>query len=242
MNYKIEKFFSFESIPKKTLKEIIRLYQEIFGSIDNNGGSWGEGAYCNKEGRSKTITLQEYKRLLKNNSTAKCSCGGNYVCFYPNEKVEEELNNVFRGGRGIVSILKKNNDIIGFSWGGCLNLKDTKYKLEKNQDIFIPASELKNENFIFEELAVKSSERVGIEPIYRLVFSIIDYAVGNKINELFFRTSRKVSIYSLGKKIGAKDISTSKNDIRILKLKNLKGILFWLKAIPLGFIKFALKV
>jgi len=187
--------------------KIMNTYRDIYGSPP-----WNEGAYCNKEGWGKRISLQEYRERLKINNLH-CDCGGYFTPCYPDEEVgrilNEELENKDQKPFGV--IIKKGEKVIGFVFAGIIIRKHLINKVVKTRsegdkkrdtrlleglELILEKGKIDKILYCY-EIGIKKEERKGITPLSLLIKGLLVYGENNNVFSGLFWTDKKNAIYKI---------------------------------------------
>lgn len=212
-------------------KELIKTYQDIFG--DPNG--WGEGAYCEKEGWSRLISLSEYHHRLMEKRLV-CDCGGRFLPCYPSDalkrRIIKELTPSDRE-KPVCILMKeaRTNHVVGFTWGVITSLENIVERIlssscqKREKGILEIIDKLRNslnfledkQNILFgDEMAILKEFRKGIKPLAGLVRMLFEHGVENNCYQIIFWSSKGSSICKLAIKVGFQKIYESNNETTFL--------------------------
>jgi len=221
-------------------KELIRAYQEIFGDSDG----WGEGAYCDKEGWSRLISLSEYRHRLMEKRLL-CDCGGKFLACYPSRALKRRIIRELTpsDNENPICILMKEagtNHVVGFFWGVITSLENIVERIllsscqKREKGIMKIIDELKNslnslddkQNILFgDEIAILKEFRKGIEPLAGLARMFFEHGIEYDCHQLVFWSSKESSICKLAIRIGFQKIYESNNGTIFLFHKDFSSFL-----------------
>jgi hypothetical protein len=213
----------------KLLGELIRVYQIIFGTPD----IWNEGAFCNREGWARTISLEEYERRKKEGKL-RCYCGGIFQSCYPTEILETRiLDELSDSKRSILAIMRddSNSKIAGFLWGINADFKEIGRRIlnaryrERQKQGLIEISNLKHRlekkgvldnKFLYgDEMGLLKEFRRGLNYMY-LIRLWCEHGYSQNVKQLLFWTSKKSPLYQLAFIYGCELLYTTSDGINFL--------------------------
>lgn len=231
------KFYSLKDLQEKgLLPRLIRVYQVIFGDPD----IWNEGAYCSREGWSKTISLEEYEER-KREGRLRCECGGIFQPCYPSEtlkaRIIEELSDRERSG---LWIMESDNEfgIGGFIWGIVAEFEEIAQRIlnaryrEREARGLIEINKLRlrlkekgllHGDFLYgDELAVLKEFRQGLNHLYLVrLWAEHGYRQGTK--KALFWTSEKSPLFKIALGFGAEVVHTTEDGIKFCLQSNFES-------------------
>ena len=211
------------------LPDLIKAYQEVFGSED----IWGEGAFCDKEGWNKLISTQEYNEREKEGKL-KCECGGTFIPCHFSDALEERIAKELSSEKSVLAIMERSGEckIGGFAWGVMASFPEiTKRTLlnprhqgqERKTQVTVELSELKSklekqgivdETILFvDELGVVKESREGVQPHILLLRLMTEWGSAQGTRRILFWTSKDSPIYQLGLGYGGESIHRTKNGL-----------------------------
>ena len=218
---------------------LVELYRSVFGDSD----AWGEGAYCEREGRGRRVDIAEYERLLRD-SKPLCECGANLIPFHPPAVLKERILREMTPSAGIdpTCILMIGDDKpVGFTWGAVLKVyriaerliyaryrgredvgqREARALSDKLLDLGLG---LEDYILYFDELAVNRDRRVGFDHIHFLSRGMFEHAVGRTTRALFW-TSKDSAIYNVTLLCGFVPVHETADGICFMLLDNFRPLL-----------------
>lgn len=221
-------------------EEVIQVYRNIFG-----GPPWNEGAYCQKEGWGKRISLEEYRKRLRYGDL-KCSCGGTFVPCYPRAEVEKIINGELENKKQkpLARLIRREKEIVGFVFAGIIKINDLVEKISgarsdgdvnkgryllKGLKRILESKGLKNILYCY-EIGIKKEERKGIVPLSLLIKGLFMHGEKNNVFSGIFWTKKTNSIYRISYLAGFRPVykvpdSRTNEEIFFLLNLNFKPIL-----------------
>lgn len=223
---------------KKLLNNLAKAYCEVFGDND----IWNEGAYCSKEGRKKSISLQEYGER-KNEKKLTCECGGIFKQFYPIKKIEKRINDEVKDTDNSILVLFTHENPIrvgGFIWGCVGNIEKIKHRIiaahysrmmqygSLEMDLVAEALgkelDLRKRIVYIDEMGLTKNCRIGLNFNY-LLRAVGEFSYFQRADNLFFWTAKKSPLYKLVFAYGCKIIHENSEGICYFLIQDLNNIL-----------------
>jgi len=224
------KTYSLQELQRnKLLLELIRVYQVTFGTPD----IWNEGAFCNREGWAKTISLEEYERRKKEGKL-RCYCGGIFQPCYPTEILESRiLDELSDSKTSILAIMKDDNNlkIAGFLWGIIADFKEIGRRIlnaryrERQKQGLIEIDNLRRQlekkgdpdkRLLYgDEMGLLEEFRRGLNYMY-LIRLWCEHGFSQNVKQLLFWTSKKSPLYQLSFIYGCELLYTTSDGINFL--------------------------
>ena len=212
------------------LTELMKTYQHIFGDAD----AWNEGAFCDIEGRKKTISLKEYNER-QNQGNVRCECGGLFYPCHPAERLEKRFSEELADPNSILILMQGNDEfkVAGFLWGTVSKFAKIEKRILKARypdDIEQGAIELKelrvrldekgllNSDFLYgDEMGVLRQFRGGgIKPVLYLTRLFGEHGQNWNTNKAIFWTSKKSPLYQIMITYGFEPLYIDSNGLEFL--------------------------
>lgn len=241
----------FRSITKEDLdgtdlcEALVELYRSVFGDSD----VWGEGAYCESEGRERKVDITEYERRVCN-SEPLCECGARLIPFYPPEVLKERILREMTPSAGVdpVCILMiVDEKPVGFAWGAVLQIHHIRERLVHSRycgredlgerearaltnKLLDRGLSLEDHLLYYDELAVNKRHRVGFDHLHFLVKGTFEHAVDRTSRALFW-TSKDSPLYNVTLLCGFVPVHETVDGLSFLFLEELRPQLVLLQNI-----------
>jgi len=216
---------------------LVELYRSVFGDSD----VWGEGAYCEREGRERRVDIAEYERRLRD-SKPLCECGARLIPFHPPELLKERILREMTRSPGIdpaCILMIVDEKPVGFTWGAVLQVHRIAERLiharyPGREDLGAKEAHaltdkllhcglrLDDQVLYFDELAVHRNHRVGFDHIHFLSRGMFEHAVGKTRRALFW-TSKDSAIYTVTLLCGFVPIYDTADGISFMLLEDFKS-------------------
>jgi hypothetical protein len=223
-------------------------YREVYGSDEKDplGNTlWGEGANCNLEGRSRMITLPEFRDRQARGALT-CDCGGSFEECYPDivlrTRLTNELGSGEQGSHPFCTVLLDEStlNVTGFSWGAIctrdqletrmLNRRPEEYSPTLVGELLRALDLAASDKLVFwDELAILREARQGGAAFRLLCRLTLEQATQHANRGIFF-TARDSSLLELCTTVGWQPVLES-GHLAFLQHRNLKSLLAMLQAI-----------
>src|SRR5215213_8297390 len=223
-------------------------YREVYGSDEKDPRGeilWGEGANCNLEGRSKMITLPQFRERQARGALT-CDCGGSFEECYPDTvlrvRLSNELGSGAHGSDPFCAVLldEATQKVTGFSWGGIctrdeletrmLGRQPEEYSPTVVEHVLRALNMDPGDKLVFwDELAVLREARQGGAAFRLLCRLTLEQATQHANRGIFF-TARDSSLLELCTTVGWKPVLES-GHLAFLQHRDLKSLLVMLQVI-----------
>lgn len=221
------KVYSLQNLRKKgLLGELVKVYQQIFGEPE----IWNEGAFCNREGWSNTISLKQYENR-KRERILRCECGGIFQPCYPTEVLEARIiDELADPKRTALWIMEGENEfkIGGFLWGVVTEFEEIERRIlnaryrERGDRGLIEIRKLNSRlkekgvllgDFLYgDEMALLKPFRQGLNHLY-LIRLWVEFGHAKGTRKALFWTSKKSPLFKLSLCYGCEIIHTTEDGI-----------------------------
>lgn len=219
---------------EKLLPDLIKAYQEVFGAED----IWGEGAFCDKEGWKKLISIQEYNKRKKEGKL-KCECGGTFQPCYLN--LEARIMKELSSKKSILVIMEGNEKwrVGGFTWGTVAGfpgiakrILNARYLGRENKGEIelgklrkgLEERRIYDSILYFDELGAIKEFR-GLQPQLLLIRLMAEHGLREGTKRIIFWTAPNSPIYRLALGYGCESIHRTDEGLEFLLYPDFKPTL-----------------
>ncbi len=225
---------------QKMFDALVRTYRNIFGDDE----IWGEGAYCEKEGWGKMVSLSEFEQMLTD-KTPFCRCGGKFIeCHSPKILHERILGDLIKtkASSPFCVLIISDQEVNGFVWGTASNFSIIALRIIKaryrqreklgKREVSVLREKLRIRNIsseekllYYDELAVQKTARQGISPVMFLVRFGLTHGYQNGCRHALFWTAKKSPIFKLALCVGFEVVHDTADGISFMFLEDFKSLL-----------------